>query len=58
MKILPILTILLISCNQSPKQNALEQDNIRLQKQVDSLSNELYKCDMLIKSYERDPLHI
>ena len=34
----------------------LESENIRLQKEVDSLSIELQKCEMLLKAYGFDPL--
>ena len=45
-----------MGCNQAPDVQTLEQENQRLQKEVDSLSIELQKCNMLLKAYEFDPL--
>ena len=49
-----LLCLIFFSCARS--ESNLEGENIRLQKEVDSLSNELQKCNMLLKAYEFDPL--
>ena len=51
-----LLCIIFFSCDNS--EFNLESENIRLQKEVDSLSNELQKCEMLIESYEGMPMNI
>ncbi len=51
-----LIVVFLISCNTNNK--SLENENIKLQKKVDSLTNELNKCDMLLESYEGLPLGI
>lgn len=52
------MVFLFIGCNTSPKTAELKKENKRLQKEVNSLKNELQKCDMLLKVYEDDPLTI
>ena len=49
-----LLCTTFFSCARS--ETNLESENIRLQKEVDSLSNELQKCNMLLKAYEFNPL--
>jgi hypothetical protein len=46
------IVLLVASCNQPNNLKELKQDNQRLQMEVDSLKKELYKCDMMLKSYE------
>jgi len=53
-----ILLFLVASCNGNADIKSLNKQNEHLQKEVDSLRNELHKCDMLIQSYENDPLNI
>jgi hypothetical protein len=52
------IVLLVASCNQPNNLKELEQDKQRLQMEVDSLKQELYKCDMLIDSYEGMPMGI
>ncbi|MGB5667427.1 MAG: hypothetical protein WBM53_11295 [Maribacter sp.] len=58
MKPLLMLCLLFMGCNQPPEVRTLEKENQRLQKKVDSLKNELHKCEMLMKAYENEPLSI
>ncbi len=51
-----LLCFIFFSCARS--ESNLESENIRLRTEVDSLRNELHKCDMLIESYEGMPLSI
>ena len=51
-----LLSIIFYSCARS--ESNLESENMRLRKEVDSLKNELHKCEMLIESYEGMPLNI
>ena len=51
-----LLCIILFSCDNS--ESNLESENIRLQKEVDSLKSELHKCEMAIEAYEGMPLNI
>ena len=53
-----LLLLILMGCNQPLEVQTLEKENQRLQKKVDSLKNELHRCDMLMKAYENDPLTI
>lgn len=57
MRILALL-LLLASCNGNDRITNLEKENEVLQRKVDSLKNELHKCDMLLKSYEGMPMGI
>ena len=50
------MTLLTLSCKSEP--NDLKTENQKLQKEIDSLKNELYKCNLLIESYEALPLNI
>lgn len=50
------IVVFLVSCNANNK--SLERENIKLQKKVDSLKNELNKCDMMLESYEGLPMGI
>jgi len=51
-----LLCFLFFNCARS--ESNLESENIRLRTEVDSLRNELYKCEMLMESYEGMPLNI
>jgi len=53
-----LIVLLFIGCNTTPQKAELKKENERLQIEVDSLKNELYKCDMLMQAYENDPLTI
>lgn len=46
----------MISCET--KTNEPQKETQQLQKEVDSLKNELYKCNMLLEAYEGMPLTI
>ncbi|GEM_PF-4241789 len=53
-----ILSLFFIGCNSTIDPKVLENENIELRKQVDSLKNELNKCNMMIESYEGLPMGI
>lgn len=50
------IVVFLVSCDAHNK--SIDRENIILQKKVDSLTNELNKCDMMLESYEGLPLSI
>ena len=51
-----LLCFIFLSCARS--ESNLESENIRLRTEIDSLRNELHKCEMLMDSYEGMPLNI
>ena len=53
-----LIALIIVGCNWEPGMKEVLEENIRLRKEVDSLKNELNKCDMLIESYEGMPLNI
>ncbi len=53
-----VLFLFIMSCNTVPDIETLKLENEHLQKEVDSLKNELHKCEMLMESYEGMPLNI
>lgn len=53
-----LLILIFTSCQGNSELNTLKKENQQLQKKVDSLKNELHKCDMLMESYEGMPLNI
>ncbi len=50
------IAILTLSCKSEPDD--LKMENRKLKKEIDSLKNQLYKCNLLIESYEAMPLNI
>ncbi len=53
-----VFFLVMVGCNAEPDIQAMKQENSRLQKEVDSLKNELHKCDMILESYEGMPMNI
>ena len=53
-----VFFFVLVGCNTDLDIQAAKQENTRLQKEVDSLKNELHKCDMILESYEGMPMNI
>lgn len=54
--LIPFLFVL--GCNSPSETNSLRKENSKLQTEIDSLKSELYKCNLLIESYEGMPLNI
>jgi hypothetical protein len=53
-----VILLLLVGCNDNNQYSDLEKENILLHQKVDSLKNELHKCDMIMESYEGMPINI
>ena len=56
MKTVLLLSFMLIGCKEAQTIKELQRDNQLLQKKVDSLTNQLNKCDMMLEAYEGMPL--
>jgi hypothetical protein len=52
------ILLFVLGCGQPERLTELESENERLRTQVDSLTNELNKCDMMLEAYEGMPLGI
>ncbi|RRQ49820.1 hypothetical protein DZC72_04315 [Maribacter algicola] len=57
-KISLIFGLLVVTSCKNVDIEVLESQNKKLQKEVDSLKNELYKCDIMLEAYEGQSLNI
>lgn len=53
-----ITLFILVGCNSDIEKQSLQIENRQLKIEIDSLKNELHKCEMLMESYEGMPLNI
>lgn len=53
-----ILFFFMVSCQSNKEVKTLKKENQQLSKEVDSLRNELQKCDMMLEVYEGSLMNI